>query len=568
MKKLILSATCTIILAAATLASAANPRVAQTEPHRGDWGYGFGLLAFDLDRDGSVELYTSRDGAGSAGELPALMKRADDPALATPGDAILRSPHSVRGMAPGDFDGDGDVDLYLLVADGPNILVENRDGEMVQSTPVLLADRGASRSAAWADFDRDGDLDLYVSNGMAPDRLFVNEGDGEWSVHTSDAIPLGGNGYAVNWVDLDADGQLDLHVVQAAAADLFLRQTNEGDFERVEPVGYTEPGVGLGAAWGDVDGDGLEDVVLSSFRGDHRLLRNLGQFAFEELPGSFDEVGPAFSVKLADLDLDGRLDLHFVRVGQPPLSLLRTPAGSWASPGNEQELPAATATALADLDGDGDLDLSLIGRGDPVQLPNEGATGHWLRVHLDPGNAAVVPVGATIQVFTSSGQQHRVLRAGDNFVGDASLVPTFGLGDAVEFERIEIRWPNGDHQLVEGGAADREITVVKTAPLGQFAGGSSPVTRTRMVGNTPNPFNPVTTIHFDVAATASVSLVIYDLAGRKVRTLVAGEEMGKGRYRVRWDGVDDAGLGVASGVYHAMLEAGDFRGSQRMVLVK
>jgi hypothetical protein len=84
----------------------------------------------------------------------------------------------------------------------------------------------------------------------------------------------------------------------------------------------------------------------------------------------------------------------------------------------------------------------------------------------------------------------------------------------------------------------------------------------------PNPFNPRTTIEYALARSAMVSLRIHDAQGRLVRTLVHGWIEGPARHQVEWDGRDDSGLPVASGVYRCSLEAEDFRQSRPMVLVK
>lgn len=86
--------------------------------------------------------------------------------------------------------------------------------------------------------------------------------------------------------------------------------------------------------------------------------------------------------------------------------------------------------------------------------------------------------------------------------------------------------------------------------------------------NRPNPFNPVTTIHFELPEGAPVSLSVYDVKGRLVRSLVDTDAHAPGRFDVRWDGRDEAGSRVASGIYFYRLEAGDFVESRSMVMLK
>ncbi len=84
----------------------------------------------------------------------------------------------------------------------------------------------------------------------------------------------------------------------------------------------------------------------------------------------------------------------------------------------------------------------------------------------------------------------------------------------------------------------------------------------------PNPFNPTTTITYDLPRTVDVSLKVFDLAGRLVRILVDETAVAAGRHTVEWDGRDDRGRSVAAGVYLARLEAGEFSQVRRMALVK
>jgi flagellar hook assembly protein FlgD len=90
---------------------------------------------------------------------------------------------------------------------------------------------------------------------------------------------------------------------------------------------------------------------------------------------------------------------------------------------------------------------------------------------------------------------------------------------------------------------------------------------TALAQNVPNPFNPTTTIRFSLAAPGQVTLAVYDVSGRRVRTLV-DEYRAADRYHVSWDGRNEAGESVASGVYFYRLVAGRFAQTKKMVLLK
>jgi len=92
--------------------------------------------------------------------------------------------------------------------------------------------------------------------------------------------------------------------------------------------------------------------------------------------------------------------------------------------------------------------------------------------------------------------------------------------------------------------------------------------RVRMLPNVPNPFNPVTSVRFDLPVAAAVDLKIFDVRGRQVKTLASGTSFVAGRHSVSWDGTDDSGRAVASGVYYSVLTAAGASARQKMLLMK
>jgi hypothetical protein len=99
------------------------------------------------------------------------------------------------------------------------------------------------------------------------------------------------------------------------------------------------------------------------------------------------------------------------------------------------------------------------------------------------------------------------------------------------------------------------------------AGTARPPARTALLAGEPNPFNPRTEIRFELAAPGRAELAVHDLAGRRVRTLVA-EKLPAGRASVTWDGRDDAGRELPSGVYLCRLRAGGTADMLKLSLVK
>ena len=90
---------------------------------------------------------------------------------------------------------------------------------------------------------------------------------------------------------------------------------------------------------------------------------------------------------------------------------------------------------------------------------------------------------------------------------------------------------------------------------------------TALYQNVPNPFNPTTTIGFDLAHQGQVEIQIFDVSGRRIRTLVIGKLLG-GHHIVTWNGLDDAGHSVASGVYFYQLVTADYRATRKLVVLR
>ncbi len=268
------------------------------------------------------------------------------------------------GAAWGDYDSDGDLDLYVT-AYGANVLYENRgDGTFEDVTERCgIQDTRFGAGCSWADYDRDGDLDLYVCNYVdfvfresdrgvvqrqyaaeqpytlnpssyapPPNSLFRNRGDGtfeEVAAAVGVADPKG-RSLSASWVDMDNDGWVDLYVANDVSINGVFRNRGDGTFEDIGPSSLAADYRGaMGLAVADFDHDLDQDLFVTHWIAqENGLYRNMaldtelgssdvsGVWFMDDAEGcglgqvSLDMVG--WATGFCDFDNDGLLDLWLI----------------------------------------------------------------------------------------------------------------------------------------------------------------------------------------------------------------------------------------------------------------
>jgi hypothetical protein len=298
-----------------------------------------------------------------------------------------------QGVAWGDYDGDGDLDLYVTNNTGTNRLLNNRGradidgpgfGRFVDVTAPPLDDTGPGQGAVWGDYDNDGLLDLCLANGKlvngvpVANKLFRNTGGGTFANVTSGPLALAEDSRAVTWVDYNNDGKLDLYVVNYDVPSRLLRGDGTGNFVDVSsPVNMNN---GTAAAWGDYDNDGDEDLYLvrkgsenPDPEGENKLFQNDGNGTFTEAGFTFRDVfdrGLGQAAAWGDYDNDRYLDLILVNEGEYKLFRNNGGTGLTLRPPLVQIGTAGRGVAWGDYDNDGDLDLFFTNDGPDELLQN------------------------------------------------------------------------------------------------------------------------------------------------------------------------------------------------------
>ncbi|MDZ7260784.1 MAG: FG-GAP-like repeat-containing protein [candidate division KSB1 bacterium] len=219
----------------------------------------------------------------------------------------------------GDYNNDGFVDIYVVNFEvgESNILYQNNgDGTFTDVTNIAGVDgypQAKSRGVAWGDYNNDGFLDLFVNN-QGEDVLYRNNKDGTFTDVTREAgIYDSGNGYGCGWGDYNNDGFLDLFVANRNARGVLFANQGNGTFVNVTSRSGLDIASGIvGCAWGDIDNDrDLDLYVFNAWGGCEYLFLNDGDGKFIEMlaTSGIRNYSSANTTSFGDYDNDGDLDL-------------------------------------------------------------------------------------------------------------------------------------------------------------------------------------------------------------------------------------------------------------------
>ncbi|MBT3227465.1 MAG: T9SS type A sorting domain-containing protein [Candidatus Marinimicrobia bacterium] len=457
-----------------------------------------------------------------------------------------------------DLDGDGHLDIsytYFYWNEDRSCFVywcPNTDGVGTFADRILVADSVGGRSLNYADIDEDQDIDL-IAGGDGIVWLENTDGTGTFEEHF---VTETGTPFTVYAVDLDSDEDMD--ILYSTYAGISYTSWDDGIFwcPNIDGSGAFGERIRLdhGGAWAvwaspaDADGDGDLDVFyyVDEESPSEYWAENVDGAGAFNIYHTFDSDSTGFNppIVVADLDSDGDVDV----LGN--MYILQSDGSYQGGTGWSenvdglgsfqegtiipiQELDGPYRVNATDLDGDGDMD---------------------------------VITSAVVGVFDAN---HWILSSGwlENINGQGFFDPIQIISDTLDVRSSADLDGDGDMDLIAISVENiywLENLMIVTDVDGQH---NAIPQRFRLANNYPNPFNPTTTISYSLPEQSVVDLTVFDILGREVLTL-QNTDQPKGNYQVYWNGMDQSGNQVSTGVYFARLQAREYNQTIKMVYLR
>lgn len=474
---------------------------------------GGGVGVCDYDRDGLLDLFFPGGGTLQRGEplgtIPGTlwrnlgeMKFAEVTAPAKIGHADFYS----HGCAIADYDNDGFPDVLVTGYGGLNLFHNQGDGTFVEQHEASgLHDKLWSTSAAWGDFDADGNLDLYVVHYVnwswdnhpncpasvagqretcspldfegIPNLAYFSNADGTFRPAESDVVPeLAGKGLGILAADVNGDARLDIYVANDTTPNFLLTNQGNGKFVEEGIISGTAldhrglPNGSMGVAVTDYNNDLRPDVFVTNYENEtfalyHNdsggvfrcLTEQSGITALGTLYVGFGTVAADFTCSgFEDLVVANGHVMHYPRysgIAQEPLYLRNTGAGTFS----RQKFPSDSyfshphrgrGVVAADLDKNGALDLVFSHTNEPAAILQQQTklTGSWIGLTLVGRRSNRDAIGASVVLATSQGKRMRTVVGGGSYLSQNPYTVHFGLPPDTVIQMAEITWPDGTVQ--------------------------------------------------------------------------------------------------------------------------
>jgi len=431
--------------------------------------YAMGCAVADVDGDGDEDLFVTGVGGyrffrNDGGRFVDATKESGlDPGTWTDDAGETHGPFATSACFL-DYDGDGRPDLFVchyvhwsVKTDIPEMLGSVRTyavptryhgescrlwrnlggGKFEDATDAagVRNDKGKSLGVAVADLG-DGRPSLFIANDTVPNSCYRNLGNGKFeALGDKSGFAYDGNGRAragmgIDFMPVGADGKLCFAIGNFSGEPVSLWEAARpgGSFfiDRATNAGIalvTQPMLTFGVAFLDADLDGRPDLLLAN-----------------------GHIEPTIQMTQKD-----------IAYAQPTQLLRGLEGGRFGDVtslvGDDLGRPrVARSVAYADVDGDGDLDLCITTNGGPPALLRcdlENAAARSLRVRVKGKPPATDALGAKVTATVAGRPQTQWVHSGGGYLGESERTLTFGLGDAGQADKVEVRWPDGTTKTFE-----------------------------------------------------------------------------------------------------------------------
>jgi len=570
----------------------------------------------DYDNDGDIDLFVANennqknnlfinDNNGNFTEI------SEGPFLTDRGNSF--------GSSWGDYDNDGDLDLFVANWSNQNNFLyrNNGDGTFESiTTGIVVNDKGFSIGTGWGDIDNDGDLDLFVANGFSTvetnNFLYLNNGDGTFKKDTSIVTSDGGWTYGSSFGDINRDGYLDLVVAKCFNANennsVFLNSGGSNHWITLKMEGNVSNNSAIGtivrikaeiegiSTWqmrhvtaqtgycgqnlelnfGLGNATIIDSVIIQWSSGQKEVIENLdiNQFKYikEKVPQNF--VRPNFKVNkrlgFVETILDF-VDLSITDINNPITSWEWDFNSDGISDNSEQN-----TTWIYNEPGVYDVSLKVSNGIEAF----EKTILEYVKINRIPGTPVIMEFSP---IFNDT-----LVEKGTEIIFSISAI------DTTEYP-ISYDWKlNGSNKSTDSSYSYRASAFGQTPRTDtvylEVSNGFNVFNREWLINvvdditavnnknkeipskyelfqNYPNPFNPVTTIKYAIPPDAknkirTVKLIVYDILGRKVKNLV-NKQQETGFYEISFDGSH-----LTSGIYYYKIQAGEHVETRKMLILK
>ncbi len=507
------------------------------------FGNSYGISWGDINNDGYPDAYIAT--CHTADPL-----RSINHLLLNNGDETFTNIGQAAGVAdslPGwgpvmfDYDHDNDLDIYIGNSyhpprDAHNRLYRNEGDNTFVNAAHIAGVAGDPNENSYgvsvADFDNDGWEDLYVTDLFRRDRLYHNNGDGTFTNIAQQAGILANDHRAVAVADFNNDGWVDIFTVGREPHNLLMYNNGGSNhWLKIRLRGISDNYFGVGTRI-EVYTDTLRQI-RDIRAGDSFCSQNLDLTAHFGL-GQFATID-SIILRWPNRTVDKLIDLQTV---DREITIVQ---------GGEINNSPATFALQNPVDGDtlfnlsGQINFEWETTSDPEQTP----LSYELRL-----SGAHLTTGATHDTTFSELTENILQIPGDILRNDYRYRWTVDASDGVSVRASTNSW----QLLVKVTTAieDDDPEIPATFSLAQ---------------NFPNPFNPITEIHYSIPISEVVELAVFNTLGQKVKTLVSQQQQ-PGSYSLSWDGTNSTGKAVSGGIYYYRIEAGQYRAVRKMVLLR